>query len=56
MKWSLLSRCLTNCAEKIKAPLWAMNSDDVEVNPPELALMSREITEVARGRYILTPT
>lgn len=41
---------------KIKAPLFAINSADDEVNPPELGILEREITKVARGRYILIPT
>jgi homoserine O-acetyltransferase len=41
---------------KIKAPLFAVNSADDEVNPPELGIMEREIRHVARGRYILIPT
>jgi homoserine O-acetyltransferase len=39
----------------IKAPLYAINSADDEVNPPELGIMEREIKKVARGRYILIP-
>jgi homoserine O-acetyltransferase len=42
--------------EKIKAPLFAINSADDEVNPPELGILEREIARVARGRYILIPT
>jgi homoserine O-acetyltransferase len=42
--------------EKIKAPLYAINSADDEVNPPELGIMEREIQRVAHGRYILIPT
>ena len=42
--------------EKIKAPLWAINSADDEVNPPELGILEREIKRVALGRYILIPT
>jgi homoserine O-acetyltransferase len=41
---------------KIRAPLWAINSADDEVNPPELGILEREIQKVARGRYILIPT
>lgn len=41
---------------KIKAPLYAVNSADDEVNPPELGIMEREIKQVSRGRYILIPT
>jgi homoserine O-acetyltransferase len=42
--------------DKIKAPLWAVNSADDEVNPPELGILEREIKKVPRGRYILIPT
>jgi homoserine O-acetyltransferase len=42
--------------EKIRAPLFAINSADDEVNPPELGIMEREIKRVPRGRYILIPT
>lgn len=41
--------------EKIKAPLYAINSADDQVNPPELAILDREIKRVKRGRYILIP-
>ncbi|HEV3325912.1 MAG TPA: alpha/beta fold hydrolase [Puia sp.] len=40
---------------KIKAPLFAINSADDEVNPPELGIMETEIKQVAKGRYILLP-
>ncbi|MDB5111322.1 MAG: hypothetical protein JWR67_2436 [Mucilaginibacter sp.] len=40
---------------KIKAPLFAVNSADDEVNPPELGLMEPNIKKVAKGRYILLP-
>ncbi|MEO8171561.1 MAG: alpha/beta fold hydrolase [Sediminibacterium sp.] len=40
---------------KIKAPLFAINSADDQVNPPELGLMEKEITKVQKGRYILLP-
>src|SRR5437763_7854236 len=42
--------------EKIKAPLYAVNSADDQVNPPELGILEREIKRVRRGRYILIPT
>jgi len=42
--------------EKIRAPLFAVNSADDEVNPPELGILEREIQKVAKGRYILIPT
>jgi homoserine O-acetyltransferase len=41
--------------ETIKAPLYAINSADDEVNPPELHILDREIKRVPRGRYILIP-
>jgi homoserine O-acetyltransferase len=40
----------------IRAPLFAINSADDVVNPPELGILEREIRKVARGRYILIPT
>jgi homoserine O-acetyltransferase len=42
--------------EKIQAPLYAVNSADDEVNPPELGILEREIKRVPKGRYILLPT
>jgi len=42
--------------DRIKAPLYAVNSADDEVNPPELGILDREIKKVAHGRYILIPT
>ena len=42
--------------EKIQAPLYAINSADDQVNPPELGILEREIKRVKRGRYILIPT
>ena len=41
--------------EKIQAPLFAVNSADDEINPPELGILEREIKRVKRGRYILIP-
>ena len=41
--------------DKINAPLYAINSADDQVNPPELGLMEREIVKVKQGRYILIP-
>ncbi len=41
--------------EKIQAPLYAINSADDQVNPPELGIMEREIKRVKQGRYILLP-
>jgi homoserine O-acetyltransferase/O-succinyltransferase len=42
--------------EKIQAPLFAINSADDQVNPPELGILEREIKRVKYGRYILLPT
>ena len=42
--------------EKIAAPLYAINSADDQVNPPELGIVEREIKRVKRGRFILIPT
>jgi homoserine O-acetyltransferase len=39
----------------IKAPLFAINSADDQVNPPELGIMEVEIKKVPHGRYILLP-
>lgn len=41
---------------EIRAPLFAINSADDEVNPPELGILEREIEKVPRGRYILIPS
>jgi homoserine O-acetyltransferase len=41
--------------EKIKAPLFAINSADDGLNPPELGILEPAIKRVARGRYILIP-
>jgi homoserine O-acetyltransferase len=41
--------------DKISVPLYAINSADDQVNPPELGLMEREIGKVKLGRYILIP-
>lgn len=40
---------------KIRAVVFAVNSADDEINPPELGIMEREIKKVAKGRYILLP-
>ena len=42
--------------ETIQAPLFAINSADDEVNPPELGILEREIQRVPHGSYILIPT
>ena len=39
----------------IKALLFAINSADDQVNPPELAILEQEIRKVPKGRYILLP-
>ncbi len=41
--------------ERITAPLFAINSADDLVNPPELGIVEREITRVPRGRFVLIP-
>jgi homoserine O-acetyltransferase len=41
--------------EKIRAPLYAVNSADDQVNPPELGLMEKEIGKLKQGKYILLP-
>jgi homoserine O-acetyltransferase len=41
--------------EKIAAPLFAINSADDQVNPPELGLMERLMPRVKHGKYILLP-
>jgi homoserine O-acetyltransferase len=39
----------------IRAPLYAVNSADDQVNPPELGILDAAIHHVPRGRYILLP-
>ena len=41
--------------EKIQAPLLAINFADDLINPPELAILEREIKRVPHGRAILIP-
>jgi homoserine O-acetyltransferase len=41
--------------EKIKAPLLAINTADDLINPPELAILEREINRVKHGRAIVLP-
>jgi homoserine O-acetyltransferase len=41
--------------EKIRAPLYAINSADDQVNPPELGILDEAIRRIPRGRYILLP-
>lgn len=39
----------------IQAPLFAVNSADDEINPPELGILEREIKKVPHGKYVLIP-
>jgi len=41
--------------EKIEAPLYAVNSADDLVNPPELKILEREIGRVHQGRAVVIP-
>ena len=41
--------------EKIKVPLFAVNSADDLINPPELGILEREIKRVAKGRAVVVP-
>jgi homoserine O-acetyltransferase/O-succinyltransferase len=41
--------------EKIRVPLLAINSADDLINPPELAILEREIKRVPKGRAIVIP-
>jgi homoserine O-acetyltransferase len=41
--------------EKIRAPLFAVNSADDLINPPELGILEREIKRVATARTLLRP-
>ena len=41
--------------EKIRAPLLAINSADDLINPPELAILEREIKRIPRGRALVMP-
>ncbi len=40
---------------EIRAPLYAVNSADDQVNPPELGILDADIKLVPRGRYVLLP-
>jgi homoserine O-acetyltransferase len=40
---------------KIRAPLFAINSADDQVNPPELGILDADIHLVPHGRFILLP-
>jgi homoserine O-acetyltransferase len=41
--------------EKIRAPLFAVNSADDLINPPELGILEREIRRVKRGKAVVIP-
>ena len=41
--------------EKIRAPLYAVNTADDFLDPPELGILEREIKRVPRGRAIVIP-
>ncbi len=41
--------------EKIRAPLFAVNSADDLVNPPELGILEREIKRVPHGKAVVIP-
>jgi homoserine O-acetyltransferase/O-succinyltransferase len=41
--------------EKIRAPLYAVNSADDLVNPPELGILEREIKRVPHGKAVVIP-
>jgi homoserine O-acetyltransferase len=40
---------------EIRGPLYAVNSADDQINPPELGILDEAIRRVPRGRYILLP-
>jgi homoserine O-acetyltransferase/O-succinyltransferase len=41
--------------EKIRAPLFAVNSADDLINPPELGILEREIKRVPHGKAVIIP-
>ena len=41
--------------EKIRAPLYAVNSADDYINPPELGILEREIRRVPHGKAVVIP-
>ncbi len=41
--------------ERIRAPLYAVNSADDLINPPELGILEREIKRVPRGKAVVIP-
>ena len=41
--------------ENIKAPLFAVNSQDDLINPRELRILEKEIKRVPHGQYVIIP-
>ena len=41
--------------EKIRAPLFAVNSADDLINPPELGILEKEIKRVPHGKAVVIP-
>ena len=41
--------------ETIRAPLFAINTEDDFIDPPELGILEREIKRVPRGRAVVIP-
>ena len=41
--------------EKIRVPVYAVNSADDLVNPPELGILEREIKRVSHGKAVVIP-
>jgi homoserine O-acetyltransferase/O-succinyltransferase len=41
--------------EQIRAPLYAVNSADDLINPPELGILEREIRRVKKGQAVIVP-
>jgi homoserine O-acetyltransferase len=41
--------------EKIRVPLYAVNSADDLINPPELGILEREIKRVKQGKAVVVP-
>lgn len=41
--------------ERIRAPLYAVNSADDLINPPELGILEREIKRVKQGKAVIIP-
>jgi homoserine O-acetyltransferase/O-succinyltransferase len=41
--------------EKIRVPVMAINSADDFINPPELAIVPREIKRVPKGKFVVLP-